>query len=221
MRDLGVFKKDISDTLIKYPKLTLSFNNEGDIILKGEIDIFYDNGDSYVAFLVLIKISKKYPFTYPTVWEIGKMFPKEQSFHYLDNNALCLDVKQSIAIKAKMGIKIVDFIEKDLIPNLAWRYCVLKDIPFERKEYKHGLEGVIQEYQEILETQDDSFLFKCLCAVALNKLPERNETCLCGNQKKFKNCHETSIQHISKMPINILRSDVTKIYQFLKFKYSK
>ena len=133
---------------------------------------------------------------------------------------MCLDVKQSIAIKAKKGIKIFDFIEKDLIPNLAWRYCVLNNIPFEKKEYEHGLKGVIQEYQEILETENDPFLLKCLCAIVLNKLPERNEPCLCGKQKKFKNCHEVSIQHILKMPINILRSDTIEIYQFLKSKYS-
>lgn len=220
MRDLGVFKKDISDTLIKYPKLNFSFNNDGNIILRGEIDIFYDNGDNYVSFQVIIEVSKKYPYTYPMVWEIGKMFPKEQEFHYLYNAALCLDVKQSIAIKAKKGIKLTDFIAKDLIPNLAWRYCLLNDIPFDKKEYEHGLKGVIQEYQEILGTKDDLLLFKCLRAVELNILPERNELCLCGNQKKFKNCHETSLQHISKIPINTLRSDIAEIFQFLKFKYS-
>lgn len=218
MQDLGVFKKDISDAIKKYPKLSFSWGADNVPNLKGEIDIFYDNGENFVSFGVLIVFPENYPFFYPSVWEIGGMFPKSEEYHYLSDGALCLDVRQQIAVKSKNGIKTSDFIDAVLIPNLAWRYCLLNKIPFDKKDYKHGLDGIIEHYEEILETNDIYFILACLIAVTANKLPDRNDPCFCGKKSKFKKCHETAIESLSKIPKNLLKKDISEIYIFLKNK---
>ena len=219
MQNPGEFKKEVSDTLLRYPKLTLLCNSKGLPCLKGIIDIDYNNGENAISFDVLIEFPLNYPFWYPSVWEVGGMFPKEQDFHYLDNDALCLDAKQNIFLKSRNGINVSDFIEGVVIPNLAWRYCLLEKIPFEKKEYQHGIEGTIEAYKEILNTDDDRFVMICLYTIVYERLPDRNSRpCICGKNEKYKKCHEALIQNVLTVPMSILQKDTTQIYQFLKAK---
>lgn len=219
MQNLGVFKKDVSDVLIKYPKLSLLFDDKGLPCLKGDIGIFYDNGENSVWFKVRIEIAQNYPFCYPNVWEIGGMFPKKESFHYLDNESLCLDSRPNIILKIQKGIKIIDFIDNILIPNLAWRYCLLEGIPFDKKEYKHGVKGIIQAYKEILQIEDDRVLILCFLSVVNNKIPDRNgRPCICSKDIKYKKCHEALINNLLQIPKPVLMKDFLAIANYLKLR---
>lgn len=219
MQNPGVFKKDVSDALIRHPKLFLLFDDKGFPYLKGDIDIFYDDGKGCVSFALRIMISQNYPFCYPNVWETGGFFPKENTFHYLENGSLCLDSRPNVILKILKGIKILEFIEHTLIPNLAWRYCLLEGIPFDKREYKHGVEGIIEAYKEILQISDDKVLISCFLLIVNNKIPDRNERpCICGKNVKYKKCHEELVNNLLKMPKPALMKDFSDIANYLKLR---
>jgi ubiquitin-protein ligase len=213
--DIRLFKQDIAHTLEQYPKL--SFHNNGQYpYLTGIIEI-YDGETILEEFNVSIFFSDKYPFEYPKVYEIRGRFPRNPIFHIYKTGNFCLDTPVNEFFKTRNGILTIDFINKVLIPNLAWRICKLENIETDLKDFSHGFEGIIETYQELLKTQDLNEILKCF-QITLSKsnlIPERNNDCFCKSGKKFKNCHSTKIHLLSLLPEHFLKNHFEELLKYL------
>ncbi len=198
-------KKDIAFTLKQYPKLILKERSEKLPSLVGQIDIVDEDGAIIETFNVSIQYTKRFPNAYPLVYETGGRFPKTNpDLHVNSDGTLCLNVEQDEILGTRSGITTIDFIQKVLIPNLAWRVCKLEGLTTELKEHRHGVAGIVDSYKEKLGTDNLSLILLLIGNAALNQLPERNELCLCGSGKKYKHCHCQAIESITLINRDIL-----------------
>lgn len=197
-------KKDIALTLEQYPKLALIERPDSPPSLKGQIDIV-DDGATLETFDVLIQYTEGFPNGYPLTYEIGGRFPRSnRDLHINSDGTLCLNVEQEEALETRNGITTNDFIQKVLIPNLAWRVCKLEGLTTELDEYRHGILGIIDSYKEKLKTDNVRLILVLLGRAALNQIPERNDLCFCGSEKKYKLCHHQAIESLKLIKRDVL-----------------
>ncbi|WP_169705258.1 SEC-C domain-containing protein [Runella slithyformis] len=197
-------KKDIALTLEQYPKLEL-VEYEGKFpCLKGRIDIV-NEGEVLEKFDVIIQYTEDFPYVYPKAYEVSGRFPiGDSGLHINYDGTLCLNVEQDESIQARNGISTLDFIKKVLIPNLAWRICRLEELTSDLQEHRHGVQGIIDSYAEKLRTSDVRKILILIGHAAINDLPDRNDICLCGSEKKYKLCHYTAIESIKLIKRDVL-----------------
>jgi len=209
-------KKDIALTLEQYPKLALIECSGKPPSLKGQIDIV-DDGIIIETFDVLIQYTDGFPNCYPLTYETGGRFSQSNyDLHINSDGTLCLNVEQEEALETRNGITTNDFIRKVLIPNLAWRLCRLEGLTTELKEYRHGILGIIDRYKEILKTDNVRLILVMLARTVLNQLPERNDLCFCGGQRKYKLCHQQSIESLKLIRRDLLIKHFKAINETLK-----
>ncbi len=206
-------KKDTALTLERYPKLALTERPGKLPSLTGQIDIVAEDGTVVETFAVRIQYTENFPNAYPLAYEIGGRFPKANSdLHVNSDGTLCLNVEQDEILGTRNGISTIDFIQNVLIPNLAWRVCKLEGLTTDLKEYRHGMEGIVDSYKEKLGTDNIRLILLLIGKAALNQLPERNERCICGSEKKYKQCHYPAIESIRLINRDIL----TKHFKAIK-----
>ena len=197
-------KKDIALALEQYPKLALIERSGNLPSLKGQIDII-DDDTTIETFDVLIQYTENFPNGYPLAYETGGRFPRfSPDLHINSDGTLCLNVEQEEALETRNGITTVVFIQKVLIPNLAWRVCRVEGLTTELEEHRHGVSGIIDSYQEKLKTDNVKLILVLLGKAALNQLPERNDMCFCGSEKKYKQCHYQAIESLKLIKREIL-----------------
>lgn len=197
-------KKDIALTLEQYPKLVLMDRSGKLPSLKGRIDIV-DDGTTIETFDVLIQYTETFPNAYPLAYETGGRFPRSSpDLHINSDGTLCLNVEQEEALETRNGITTINFIQKVLIPNLAWRVCRLEGLTIELKEHRHGVLGIIDTYKEKLKTDNVKLILILLGKAASNKLPRRNNICFCGSEKKYKQCHYQAIESLKLLKRDVL-----------------
>lgn len=188
--------KDIVATLESYPELQLISNN-GTIFLKGIYTVRDNNSVIQGEYEIAIVIPKRYPYEFPKLYELSqKIMPRIDDRHIDKNGLACVEIEQNILIESKKGITIKQFIEKYVHRYFCWqlRYEA-KD--FEGlEEWAHYDKGTIQFYKEKLALDELQIIISILEALISNKLPGRNEVCLCNSGKKYKICHERLIEEI-------------------------
>jgi len=210
-------KDDIAKTLKQFPKLTLFEREGGSPSLKGTIEIFNERSEIIDSFEVDIRFTSKFPREYPLVFETGGRFSRDNpELHFFTNESLCLNVIQEEIITTRQGISTIDFINNVLIPNLAWRVCKLEGLTTELKEYRHGLNGVIDSYKEKLNVSSNIQMVKFLGLYLLNKLPERNKPCFCGSTINFKKCHYRYLDYLKQIDSKLIRQHLLDILSDIK-----
>jgi hypothetical protein len=219
MRDLGnnnFLKKDTALTIKRYPKLSAHVSLDGTNILEGEIDLTDDNNVGIELFKVKLLYTNKFPFAYPKVCETGGRFPKnDERMHINGDGTLCLNTEPLEAIDTFHGMSTINFIEKILLPNLAWRICKLEKMDDGLKDFSHGTRGTLEAYMELLEITEPGLVLTYLSKYLENALPKRNDPCLCGIPRKFKRCHESYKSKLAHIPNNIILKHVTALKTYI------
>lgn len=206
-------KKDATLTLERYPKLALTERPGKLPSLTGQIDIVAEDGSIIETFTLRIQYTENFPNAYPLAYETGGRFLKTNpDLHVNADGTLCLNVEQDEILETRNGITTIDFIQNVLIPNLAWRVCKLEGLTTDLKEHRHGVAGIVDSYKEKLGTDNIKLLLVLIGKAALNQLPDRNEPCLCGSRKKYKQCHYQAIESIRLINRDIL----TKHFKAIK-----
>ncbi len=213
IRKLG---KDIKIVKNIYPKLKF-INNPNNEYLIGEIDIF-DLEDSYIdSFNVKITIPKNYPFQFPKLFELDGKIKQIDSSHINEDESCCVCSLQEEDIRKRKGITIFEYINEFATPFLANILYYRKNGKYANGEYKHGVNGVIQYYQELLnKNQVDEIL--CEIDLIYSQKLERNEKCYCGSNLKYKNCHLKIVKALGKLSKERLSKDIEtmKVYHYHK-----
>lgn len=113
-------------------------------------------------------------FGFPSIFETGgkieslahKLDKKLIEFHINADGSCCLDFFLNISQKLTLG----EFILNKVYPFFVWQayYAKFEVVP-SIGEYSHGKEAMLEFIKDI-------------------KKLERNDLCICGSRKKFKNC---------------------------------
>lgn len=204
--------QDIKELDRFFPKLKLQKTNAGSF-LKGAIDIS-DNEDRYLkTFEIAIEIPLRYPYGVPILIELSNIIPRHDQRHITDEGICCVEISHVLEKEAKRGLSIIAFLKKYVVPFLTNQ--IFFDVKgfFANGDYRHGDDGILQFYKEDLElsiSQSILLLEHILGARSLY----RNEICICGSGKKFKNCHIMQVEFLKAITPAQLSSDL----QLLKSK---
>ncbi len=206
-----ILNKDIAATLENYPELQLISNNNSNF-LKGIYTIRDNHGIIQGDYEIAIVIPKKYPYEFPQLFELSQnIIPRIDDRHINKQGLACVDIEQNIIIRAKKGITIEDFIEQYVHRYFCWQLRYDAGDRDGLEEWAHYDKGTLQFYRTNFNLYDIKIILKIIQALIENRLPRRNDPCICNSSKKYKACHENIIKRI----INLGREQFKKDYNVL------
>jgi hypothetical protein len=206
--------KDIAELLLQYPKFFIE-KTEPYLTLVGEIEFLNDKNIVEESVQVRLVYNPGFPSRYPKVFEIGCKFPddKHELLHINSDKSLCIDVLQQEYINIAEGLnKSTLFVKNKLPKALGWRIAKLNNFHGCNQEFSHGALGNSEWYKSVLKIDDCKIIYNILNRYLCGLIPERRSKCICGKQKRFKNCHEYIIDIFAKLPKIQIMMDL-KLFQ--------
>lgn len=157
-----------------------------------------------------------FPKLFPIVKELDERIPRKADRHVDENGVCCLTTRPLEKILLKKFIKTLpEFINqiaiKFFLNNTYYEYTG----KYKNGEYAHGIFGVIESYQDIMQLKDLKFLLFILNARIDEKKFERNSKCFCYSGKKFKNCHIRQYEELYIIDKEIIIADLINIYKMI------
>jgi SEC-C motif len=162
-------------------------------------------------YLVEIHWQRCYPFCFPLVFETGGRIPQNINWHVFESDGhCCIKTSPEEIIPCNKGIKLFDFIEKEVKPYFFNQSFREKNGYF-LNERPHGVFGDLQFFEEILNTKELSFIEKVCVAIVSGKTLKSTDKCICGSDKKYKKCHGRSIKKLSLLNVTYYKEVLNKI----------
>lgn len=209
--DIRRFKDDIAFAIKHYPELEVSYIGRRPSSLEGHLSVIDKDLEVRGEFNVRINIPPNYPHGFPTMRELGKIIPREIDRHINADGSCCLTILQKQILEVRRGITIKDFIDQYSIPYLANQIYFEEYGEWANGEYLHGNEGIAQFYLEEIQVSEYTEVLNVLAIVLNYNKIERNQTCYCGSNLKFKKCHLDLIENLSLIGIKQLKHDYEMI----------
>lgn len=199
-------KTEIQEVLTKHKGLHYDEKSHS---IQGEL--FISRGDSYE---VLIEL-KPYPDFFPNVFEVGGRIPNKADRHIYTNTGSCCfttRAKSQILLRTKITslLKFVDeivirYFENNSYYEINGKYCF--------EEYSHGIIGVFEGYQDILDVKHPNVIMT-LMQQRINNIKLRiNQRCYCGSGRSLKRCnagqHDRNYRNFRLIYKDVLKSDLS------------
>jgi len=195
----SLFEYQLIDACKEFPHLKIKIKG-GKKILKGVIDIKDSEQKDIHSFLIEVHHTENFPYRFPILLEVGNDIPCDPDWHKYSDNSCCITVEPDEVLQCHNGITVSMFIKNNVIPYLA-NQCHKKVTGKYKNEFQHGNRGLISYYSELMETSDkDKWVSYLRYAFGIKKLRiGRNDKCICGSGKKFKNCHDIIFDKLKKI----------------------
>ncbi len=210
------FEKDFSEATQFFPKLTCKKDQEKQRwVVSGELDILDIHGDYWDTYKIALYFPFSYPYCKPLVQELSFHINRNDDWHIDKKGFCCVDIEHRILVYETLGINLTKFLKEKVYPYFSNQTYKRVTGTYADGEYKHNFEGVIQYYKEDLGIETDVLAINILEAILQNKMPGRNEPCICG-KGKFKHCHLKSVE-----PLKLLSKErlVEDLDGFVNYKY--
>lgn len=226
MTGYELFRYECKDVKVLHTGLHLEETLEGLPALSGILSI--KNGTEIIdTYSVKIIPQPDYPNRFPSVFETMGKIPNNIDWHVFSDGHFCLCTIPEELLKCKKGFSLFDFIETEVKPYL-FNQTFRREYGFFNHERKHGFEGELDSYMEILgmnNIMDIALFFNFL--IKRNE-QSRTEKCFCGSGKKYRHCHrfqyrlfdELSDAELTMISFRIMQSSQFKI-AFTQFKQEK
>jgi hypothetical protein len=203
--------RDIKQFLELYPNFTYDIRHEKQCsVIKGDIDVCGLDNDYWESYSTEIFIDKgKYPYTIPFVKENSKRIKRIPDNHISEDGFCCLDIDHELEFLSKRGINIKSFYQEKIYPYFVNTQFKKESGNYSNGEYKHQFKGVVQFYNERLNLTSKHLILRILRAIEKNNLPGRNEKpCICGKERKVKNCHLPQIEFLKTLSKKRILNDI-------------
>jgi hypothetical protein len=200
------FENDFREVSQLFPKLRFAEKKTGWSIY-GDMDICDSKGNYWETFNIEIFLPDTYPFCYPKVRERSRILTRDSNWHINEKGYCCLDIEHKLVMYQTRGMNLFDFIKNKVYPFFVNQVYRKKTGHYASGEYNHEFDGVVQFYREELEIHSSALAVEILQKILVNKLPQRNDLCICG-EKKYKNCHYRSVEFLRLIPKNRLVRDI-------------
>lgn len=172
------------------------------------IDTTINNKKIYDSFIVKIIFPNDYPDMYPTAFEPAHKIPAH--FHTNPDYSLCLGTDLEVGMIFYPDKSINNFINRLLLPYLIG-FIYFRDygvLPY--GERLHGIDGKLEYYKEIFDTNDVHSILKFLNAIRKGKL-RGHHLCPCGSGKFFRNCHWSITQKLFIIPQKLITEEIKSL----------
>jgi len=220
MSQLNLTEQDQNWLLNKYPALSVT-EEDGVKIVFGEFDFcaIYEGVTLNDSYQIRIELKSSSVSNLPAVFETDRRIRKVAEnnnipiydLHTYDNNQICLCVKVAEASYFPNGFSFQGFIANLVEPFFyAQKYFEdYKTWPWDT--YSHGALGWFEWYNEqVKSTKEITELFienlrkEKSWNIIENELTKKggvkgHQNCLCGNKKKYRNCHNNVFHGLWKL----------------------
>lgn len=189
----------------------------GETVIKGELDIIDSAGKLWDTYKIEVKGSATYPYSFPKLFETENAFPHLADWHvYEQDESCCVDVPPNELILCKEGLKVVDYLERFVIPYFANQTYRRREGYYLYGEYSHGIFGKIEFYQSKLKAKSPKELIAMFGLIISDYNPPRPTYCPFCRNKKFRNCHRDAFRELQKIKQIIFFDAITQFIPFLK-----
>jgi hypothetical protein len=160
-----------------------------------------------------------FPNSFPIVKELGERIPRKIDRHIYSDASCCLTTKAKEQLLLKKKIKTLDkFISDIVIPFFKNNSYFEINKEYINGDYKHGIVGVFEAYQEIANISDLKLLFNTLTDRLMGKKYRRNDLCFCNSGKKFKKCHQPYYNDLFLIEKDVINQDIKRLSDVIKTK---
>lgn len=180
--------QQIEELVKTYPLLHIAKSDSQQIKLSGRILIHRSIPDFVLrkeyALDVIIPIGiEKVPFVIDSEKEIDRSYE-----HVYPNGRLCLETEIAIHNRFRDGLVLTEWMRDFVEPYyMTYEYYqVYGEYPF--GERSHGIEGIIESYQEVLNTPSSEEAYRLLCFIVEHSY-RGHLRCPCESGKRIRNCH--------------------------------
>ena len=116
------------------------------------------------------------------------------------------------------GVSLIDFLNGLLRAYFATQSLIDLGIPdaWPSGEWKHGTNGIIDFYAEVLETQKPQEIYQYL-RIVKSEVIKAHWPCPCGSGKKLRQCNHLPIieQLRSRIPRRLLAQSAELLFKYL------
>jgi hypothetical protein len=209
------FENDIIDVPATFKKLCI-VEQDGEKILKGELDIIDTNGKIWDTYLIEIKGTAGYPFSFPKLFETGDAFPKIVDWHVyeFDDKSCCIDVPPNELLICVAGLNIMDYIQQFAISYFANQSFRIREGYYLYGEYSHGIFGRIEFYQSKLKAKSPRELIQMFDLIIKDYNPLRTAFCPFCKKVKFRKCHRDVFKELRIIKPFIINDGLEQLIPF-------
>ena len=178
----------VSLLLENYSELSVAQWTSDVILLKGFIHIFrnacnFTINERYEVEVKIVLNSSALPVIYDTGRAIVASYP-----HRYSDGSLCLETDTYIRMRFADGLTLLDWMEEIVEPYFfSYEYYTRFGV-FPFGERPHGIEGIIQTYQELLHESDPKVVLRLMLFCVEGRYRGHND-CPCGSGKNSRKCH--------------------------------
>lgn len=213
--------QQVKELLHLYTGLHLNSENDNQIVLSGCILVNRISNDytvykDYQVEIIVPMFSDELPY----VIDIGHNIDEDYPHRYTDGR-LCLETDTIIRMQFISGFSLCEWVSK-YVETYFFSYEYYKrygEFPF--GERGHGLEGIIQTYEELFEESDMVKALHIMASIITQRY-RGHMLCPCGSGKKLRACHgKVLMKYYTDDRLNeIVRNDYQTIMEVLE-KYDK
>lgn len=136
-----------------------------------------------------IHIPEKFPYELPKVKELGMKIPRDSMHHVNWDGTLCFGAPLRVVLKLYKSPTINTYAEECLVPYL---YAVSHKLQYGGEfifgELKHGEEGVLNDYLDLLGLTHPKQVVETLTLLGMKKNIANKRPCPCGCGKRLGSC---------------------------------
>lgn len=205
LKDAKQFIRDNEHFCIKY---------DTDLkMLEGTVPV-YDDGILLKRFTVNIKWRHDYPYSFPSLFEVGGEIPKFPDWHIHTQGSCCITVPVQEHLWCIKGCSLHRYFEDHVTPYLFNQAHRLVYGFYVNKEFDHGMYGVWEFYYDLFGTTNKKEIIKWF-HTCLEKKMGKKEKCFCGRKARMVRCHSDVYDLFKKSE----RSFLVDEYQRLRNSY--
>lgn len=156
---------------------------EGQISVHGQVKQFVVNNKYDIRIIIPVDLGFQLPMVYETKDKIDKEYE-----HKYSDGGLCLETLGVIRLRFIDGFDLTKWFDEFVKPYfITYEYYKRFGVyPF--GDRRHGANGIIDAYKEILHAEDDELTKKLMLHIAVNEYRGHSD-CPCGSGNLLRKCH--------------------------------
>lgn len=214
-RNTQLYNREWKSVKENYPKLKFYTIKGKILILKGEIELKYNNQilDKYN---LEIFFPEDYPSNPPLLREADERIPRIRDRHINKQGDCCLFPRIALKEIWDANPNILYYINELVVPFFAHQSYFERYGEWKNKGYAHGAEGIIEFYKEKCNIDSIDILVIMLQKLFNNEKIGRNDPCFCKSGKKLKRCHESIYDKLRNgANKEIFEKDIADLKQYI------
>lgn len=193
----------------EFPELHLN-QRAGIVVVAGSF-LLVDGQEVVDRYKVEIEVPKTYPKGIPVLREVGGRIPRDLNRHVESDGKACVFLPDEYCYRHPDGMDLIDFLKGPVLGFFVGQSLVECGQPWPQGERRHGEDGVIEFYGELLGTNDRRVI-RCYLEVLAAEQLRGHWECPCGGGKRIRQCHrERLVELRTRISRSVARGSLARI----------